>query len=248
MPFLPSANTFGGSYRSKQNPECARQQLPPATGWVARANKSPEYTGYHSLYFAARFRCRVRQDERVTQPHAHDGRGTVRVWTVAMWRRFQSKCFLANNIMCILFGQLLRITTRGVRDPRATLPGVYYAMGSTNVQCVGAEFSSRGRGTCWEGYSERQSDQEDRVCKIQVVSVCDSLVGASSATITRIGVHEVDARILAYRTWRYSDLGRRAVDKKMSGNAFRQELGNRKLEQTPCPNRAMEPTVVFKLS
>ncbi|CAM9209024.1 unnamed protein product, partial [Ectocarpus sp. 8 AP-2014] len=40
--------------------------------------ESPEYLGDRSRCSAARFRCRVRRDERVTQTQACDGHGTVR--------------------------------------------------------------------------------------------------------------------------------------------------------------------------
>lgn len=68
-----------------------------------------------------------------------------------------------------------------------------------------------------------------------MVSVCDSLVGASSAPRTKIGTHAVDARILAYRVWRSAHRG--AVDNKMSGYAFKEELGRWHLDQTPCPRQ-----------
>lgn len=44
-----------------------------------------------------------------------------------------------------------------------------------------------------------------------------------------------DARVLAYRTWRSSDRGRSAVDNKISGSAFKQELNSWELRETPCP-------------
>ncbi|CAM9605570.1 unnamed protein product, partial [Ectocarpus sp. 12 AP-2014] len=73
---------------------------------------------------------------------------------------------LNDNMMCILLGQLLRVTTMEERDPCATLPGVYDAMQNSDVTCLGTDFSSSGEGACWKVYAERQSDREDRVDKM----------------------------------------------------------------------------------